>query len=70
MLAIISLSIKTKHTKKTMQGCMSFSSQKGQNHAKSACFFLPDEKTHAKVNGFEHPYQKKNQKVQERKENM
>jgi hypothetical protein len=33
-----------RRTKKPMQQCLDFSTQRGQNHAKSASFFLPDEK--------------------------
>jgi hypothetical protein len=38
-----------RRTKKLMQKCMDFSRHRGQNHAKTAWVFSPDEKTHAKV---------------------
>jgi hypothetical protein len=56
--------------KKNMQRCMDFLSQRGQNHAKSAWVFSPDEKTHAKVYGFEHQYQKKIKKFKRQKKHV
>ena len=50
--------------KKTIQRCLTI------NHAKSAWVFSPDEKTHAKVNGFEHPYQKKSKSSRKKRKHV